>query len=139
MTGSIQSGTRCLFLLFNSLTTVKIIVQLFNNMTNQKLCSPLYLSRGWKGRVVSPPIKNLGLTVLSCLSSVMVRYSGILSVEEPHHSILNLVVTLHCGDGILNLKPKLNQNNLVRINRKIILFNFNLVQSSSGFQKYSRN
>eukprot|EP00536_Pseudo-nitzschia_multiseries_P013129 jgi/Psemu1/34269/gm1.34269_g len=35
---------------------------------------------------------------LSCLSSFMVRYSGVLGVEEPHQSIPNLVVKLYCGD-----------------------------------------
>ncbi|KAK7239739.1 hypothetical protein RIF29_43303 [Crotalaria pallida] len=33
-----------------------------------------------------------------CLSSFMVRYSGVLGVEEPHQSISNLVVKLYCGD-----------------------------------------
>ncbi|XLU95322.1 hypothetical protein S245_009678, partial [Arachis hypogaea] len=28
----------------------------------------------------------------------MVRYSGVLGVEEPHQSIPNLVVKLYCGD-----------------------------------------
>ncbi|KAH0653487.1 hypothetical protein KY289_031165 [Solanum tuberosum] len=43
--------------------------------------------------LVSPPVKNWGLTItsqyafLSCLSSFMVRYSGVLGVEEPHQSI----------------------------------------------------
>ncbi|KAK7299395.1 hypothetical protein VNO77_45688 [Canavalia gladiata] len=35
---------------------------------------------------------------ISCLSSFMVRYSGVLGVEEPHQSIPNLVVKLYCGD-----------------------------------------
>ncbi|GMN25874.1 hypothetical protein TIFTF001_045999, partial [Ficus carica] len=54
--------------------------------------------------LVSPPVKNWGLTItsqyafLSCLSSFMVRYSGVLGVEEPHQSIPNLVVKLYCGD-----------------------------------------
>ncbi|KAL8157152.1 hypothetical protein AgCh_002019 [Apium graveolens] len=54
--------------------------------------------------LVSPPIKNWGLTItsqyafLSCLSSFMVQYSGVLGVEEPHQSIPNLVVKLYCGD-----------------------------------------
>ncbi|KAI4295226.1 hypothetical protein MLD38_040529 [Melastoma candidum] len=55
--------------------------------------------------LVSPPGKNwVGLTItsqyvfLSCLSSFMVRYSGVLGVEEPHQSIPNLVVKLYCGD-----------------------------------------
>ena len=53
---------------------------------------------------MSPPVKNFGLTItsqyafLSCLSSFMVRYSGVLGVEEPHQSIPNLVVKLYCGD-----------------------------------------
>ena len=29
----------------------------------------------------------------------MVRYSGVLGVEEPHQSIPNLVVKLYCGEG----------------------------------------
>ncbi|KAL5734286.1 hypothetical protein ACOSP7_032147 [Xanthoceras sorbifolium] len=54
--------------------------------------------------LVSPPVKNWGLTItsqyafLACLSSFMVRYSGVLGVEEPHQSIPNLVVKLYCGD-----------------------------------------
>ena len=53
---------------------------------------------------MSPPVKNWDLiitsqyTFLSCLSSFMVRYSGVLGVEEPHQSIPNLVVKLYCGD-----------------------------------------
>ena len=49
---------------------------------------------------MSLPVKNWVLTItsqyafLSCLSSFMVRYSGVLGVEEPHQSILNLVVKL---------------------------------------------
>ncbi|KAA0043422.1 hypothetical protein E6C27_scaffold1639G00300 [Cucumis melo var. makuwa] len=35
---------------------------------------------------------------LSCLSSFMVRYSGVLGVEEPHQSIPNLVVKLYYSD-----------------------------------------
>uniref|UniRef100_A0A8S0XAB3 Uncharacterized protein n=1 Tax=Spirodela intermedia TaxID=51605 RepID=A0A8S0XAB3_SPIIN len=31
-------------------------------------------------------------------SLFMVRYSGVLGVEEPHQSIPNLVVKLYCGD-----------------------------------------
>nr|GMD09113.1 hypothetical protein Pyn_20557 [Ipomoea batatas] len=54
--------------------------------------------------LVSPPVKNWGLTItsqyafLSCLSSFMIRSSGVLGVEEPHQSIPNLVVKLYCGD-----------------------------------------
>ncbi|KAL3510108.1 hypothetical protein ACH5RR_029509, partial [Cinchona calisaya] len=54
--------------------------------------------------LVSLPVKNWDLiitsqyTFLSCLSSFMVRYSGVLGVEEPHQSIPNLVVKLYCGD-----------------------------------------
>ncbi|RZC75017.1 hypothetical protein C5167_050499 [Papaver somniferum] len=57
--------------------------------------------------LVSPPVKNWGLTItsqynkyafISCLYSFMVRYSGVLGVEEPHQSIPNLVVKLYCGD-----------------------------------------
>lgn len=61
-------------------------------------------SKGWKGRGLWPPVKNKGLTMnskyafISCLSSFMVRYSGVLGVEEPHQSIPNLVVKLYCGD-----------------------------------------
>ncbi|KAF3641674.1 putative pentatricopeptide repeat-containing protein, mitochondrial-like [Capsicum annuum] len=53
---------------------------------------------------VSPPVKNWGLTItsqyafLSCLSLFMVRYSGVLGVEEPHQSIPNLVVKLWGGE-----------------------------------------
>ncbi|KAF1870960.1 hypothetical protein Lal_00015261 [Lupinus albus] len=35
---------------------------------------------------------------ISCLYLFMVRYSGVLCVEEPHQSIPNLVVKLYCGD-----------------------------------------
>ncbi|GJV99174.1 hypothetical protein Tco_1554426 [Tanacetum coccineum] len=48
-----------------------------------------------------PPSQELGPRnhyFLSCLSSFMVRYSGVLGVEEPHQSIPNLVVKLYCGD-----------------------------------------
>ncbi|KAI4318303.1 hypothetical protein L6164_026090 [Bauhinia variegata] len=31
----------------------------------------------------------------------MVRYSGVLGVEEPHQSIPNLVVKLCCGDDTI--------------------------------------
>jgi hypothetical protein len=31
----------------------------------------------------------------------MVRYSGVLGVEEPHQSIPNLVVKLYCGERLL--------------------------------------
>ncbi|ERN07643.1 hypothetical protein CsatB_010164 [Cannabis sativa] len=54
--------------------------------------------------VPSSPELGWGLTItsryafLSCLSSFMVRYSGVLGVEEPHQSIPNLVVKLYCGD-----------------------------------------
>ncbi|MBA0810725.1 hypothetical protein Gohar_002685 [Gossypium harknessii] len=42
--------------------------------------------------LVSPPVKNWGLKIssqyafpfLACLSSFMVRYSGVLGVEEQH-------------------------------------------------------
>ncbi|KAK5769935.1 hypothetical protein PVK06_040669 [Gossypium arboreum] len=56
--------------------------------------------------LVSPPVKNWGLIItsqyafpfLARLSSFMVRYSGVLGVEEQHQSIPNLVVKLYCGD-----------------------------------------
>ncbi|CAA7013171.1 unnamed protein product [Microthlaspi erraticum] len=54
--------------------------------------------------LVSTPVKNWSLTItsqyafLACLSSFMVRYSGVLGVEEQHQSIPNLVVKLYCGD-----------------------------------------
>ncbi|KAG5070520.1 hypothetical protein JHK85_002897 [Glycine max] len=32
----------------------------------------------------------------------MVRYSGVLGVEEPHQSIPNLVVKLYCGDDTIS-------------------------------------
>ncbi|CAA0829404.1 Unknown protein [Striga hermonthica] len=54
--------------------------------------------------LVSLPVKNWGLTItsqqafLSCLSSFMVRYSGVLGVEERHQPIPNLVVKLYCDD-----------------------------------------
>ncbi|KAL5832290.1 hypothetical protein ACOSQ4_017644 [Xanthoceras sorbifolium] len=57
--------------------------------------------------LVSPPVKNWGLTItsqyafLACLSSFMVRYSIVLGVEEPHQSILNLVAKLYCGDDTI--------------------------------------
>ncbi|RYR42384.1 hypothetical protein Ahy_A08g038856 [Arachis hypogaea] len=41
---------------------------------------------------------NSQYAFISCLSSFMVRYSGVLGVEEPHQSIPNLVVKLYCGD-----------------------------------------
>ena len=53
---------------------------------------------------VPPPAKNWGLAItsqyafLACLYSFMVRYSGVLGVEEPHQPIPNLVVKLYCGD-----------------------------------------
>ena len=53
---------------------------------------------------MSTPVKNWSLTItsqyafLACLSSFMVRYSGVLGVEEQHQSIPNLVVKLYCGD-----------------------------------------
>nr|GME08935.1 hypothetical protein Pyn_20557 [Ipomoea batatas] len=59
--------------------------------------------------LVSPPVKNWGLTItsqyafLSCLSSFMIRSSGVLGVEEPHQSIPNLVVKLYCGDDTADL------------------------------------
>nr|GEU51108.1 hypothetical protein [Tanacetum cinerariifolium] len=43
---------------------------------------------------------------LSCLSSFMVRYSGVLGVEEPHQSISNLVVKLYCDDDTIGEKRK---------------------------------
>ncbi|KAB2078116.1 hypothetical protein ERO13_A06G137002v2 [Gossypium hirsutum] len=57
--------------------------------------------------LVSPPVKNWGLIItsqysfpfLARLSSFMVRYSGVLGVEEQHQSISNLVVKLYCGDN----------------------------------------
>ncbi|TYK00176.1 hypothetical protein E5676_scaffold1452G00010 [Cucumis melo var. makuwa] len=76
-------------------------------MKNQKkLCPPSLSIQGMEGQrhLVSPPVKNWGLTItsqyafLSCLSSFMVRYSGVLGVEEPHQSIPNLVVKLYCSD-----------------------------------------
>lgn len=30
--------------------------------------------------------------------SFIIRYSGVLGLEEPHQPIPNLVVKLHCGD-----------------------------------------
>ncbi|PPS02855.1 hypothetical protein GOBAR_AA17807 [Gossypium barbadense] len=56
--------------------------------------------------LVSPPVKNWGLIItsqyafpfLARLSSFMVRYSGVLGVEEQHQSIPNLVVKLYCVD-----------------------------------------
>ncbi|XLT90930.1 hypothetical protein HN873_012605 [Arachis hypogaea] len=65
--------------------------------------------QGMEGQrpLVSPPVKNYGLTMnsqyafISCLSSFMVRYSGVLGVEEPHQSIPNLVVKLYCGDDTI--------------------------------------
>ncbi|TYJ46987.1 hypothetical protein E1A91_A02G157600v1 [Gossypium mustelinum] len=56
--------------------------------------------------LVSPPVKNWDLIItsqyafpfLARLSSFMVRYSGVLGVEEQHQSIPNLVVKLYCGD-----------------------------------------
>ena len=85
------------------------IVQLFDNMKKPKK-SPallLYLFKGWKGRGLWCPLQsrirasqwiaNI-FAFISCLSSFMVRYSGVLGVEEPHQSIPNLVVKLYCGD-----------------------------------------
>ena len=31
----------------------------------------------------------------------MVRYSGVLGVEEPYQSILNLMVKIYCGDDTI--------------------------------------
>ncbi|KAK9163126.1 hypothetical protein Syun_004028 [Stephania yunnanensis] len=42
--------------------------------------------------------QSLANMLFSCLSLFMVRYSGVLGVEEPHQSIPNLVVKLYCGD-----------------------------------------
>ncbi|KAK4343854.1 hypothetical protein RND71_036948 [Anisodus tanguticus] len=75
-------------------------------MKKPKARPPSLSIQGMEGQrpLVSPPIKNWGLTItsqyafLSCLSSFMVRYSGVLGVEEPHQSIPNLVVKLYCGD-----------------------------------------
>lgn len=85
------------------------IVQLFDNMKKPKTLPSLsiYPRDGRAEFLVSLPVKNWGLTItsqyeyafLSCLfSSFMVRYSGVLGVEEPHQSIPNLVVKLYCGD-----------------------------------------
>ena len=55
--------------------------------------------------LVSLLVNNWGLTItiqytfLSCFYSFMVQYSGVLGVENPHQSILNLVVELYCGDN----------------------------------------
>ncbi|KAG4109414.1 hypothetical protein ERO13_1Z049592v2 [Gossypium hirsutum] len=46
--------------------------------------------------LVSPP--PICFPFLARLSSFMVRYSGVLGVEEQHQSIPNLVVKLYCGD-----------------------------------------
>ncbi|KAK7365380.1 hypothetical protein VNO78_39826 [Psophocarpus tetragonolobus] len=60
--------------------------------------------RGWSERSFENSREGHGETspnmfaFLSCLSSFMVRYSGVLGVEEPHQSIPNLVVKLYCGD-----------------------------------------
>ncbi|KAK7297658.1 hypothetical protein VNO77_47979 [Canavalia gladiata] len=43
--------------------------------------------------------------VCFCLMPFMVRYSGVLGVEEPHQSIPNLVVKLYCGDDTVG-EPK---------------------------------
>ncbi|MED6161215.1 hypothetical protein PIB30_058589 [Stylosanthes scabra] len=41
---------------------------------------------------------NSQYAFISCLYSFIVRYSGVLGVEEPHQSIPNLVVKLYSGD-----------------------------------------
>jgi hypothetical protein len=94
--------------LFNSLTTRKTIVQLFDNMKKPKASAlpslSIYPRDGRAEAFGIPSSQELGLTItsqyafLSCLSSFMVRYSGVLGVEEPHQSIPNLVVKLYCGD-----------------------------------------
>ncbi|KAD3640920.1 hypothetical protein E3N88_30143 [Mikania micrantha] len=64
-----------------------------------ELCPPSLSSKGWKGRVLwCPELGPRNHYFISCLSSFMVRYSGVLGVEEPHQSIPNLVVKLYCGD-----------------------------------------
>ncbi|KAK7365588.1 hypothetical protein VNO78_39352 [Psophocarpus tetragonolobus] len=54
--------------------------------------------RGWSERSFENSREANMFAFLSCLSSFMVRYSGVLGVEEPHQSIPNLVVKLYCGD-----------------------------------------
>ncbi|MBA0796074.1 hypothetical protein Gohar_006872, partial [Gossypium harknessii] len=59
--------------------------------------------------LVSHPVKNWGLIItsqyafsfLTHLSLFMVRYSGVLGIEEQHQSIPNLVVKLYCSDDIV--------------------------------------
>ncbi|KAG4382654.1 hypothetical protein AAZX31_14G118600 [Glycine max] len=42
----------------------------------------------------------------------MVRYSGVLGVEEPNQSIPNLVVKLYCGDDIVGEVLRKNSSGL---------------------------
>lgn len=94
-----QSGTCHLFLLFNSLTTWKTKIKALPSLS-------IYPSKGWKGRGLWCPFQSrirasqswANMFFFSCLFSFMVRYSGILGVEEPHQSIPNLVVKLYCSD-----------------------------------------
>lgn len=60
------------------------------------------------GRAEAFGVRGLAIT-LSCLSSFMVRDSGVLGVEEPHQSIPNLVVKLYCGDDTVG--EALRKNN----------------------------
>ncbi|KAG6473814.1 hypothetical protein ZIOFF_067732 [Zingiber officinale] len=82
------------------------IIQLLYNMKNQK--HPLYLSKGWKRAKAFgvPSNQELGphnqwpicFSLISFFVHGLVRYSGILGIEEPYQSIPNLVVKLYCGD-----------------------------------------
>ena len=105
-----ESGTKSRQTL-NTINSIRhspsiFIVQLFDNMKKPKALPPLsiYPRDGRAEAFGVPSSKNWGLTItsqyafLSCLSSFMVRYSGVLGVEEPHQSIPNLVVKLYCGD-----------------------------------------
>ncbi|KAK9080971.1 hypothetical protein Scep_031004 [Stephania cephalantha] len=81
------------------------IVQLFDNMKKPKALPSLSIYPG-DGRAEAFGVlqsrieasQSLANMLFSCLSLFMVRYSGVLGVEEPHQSIPNLVVKLYCGD-----------------------------------------
>lgn len=47
---------------------------------------------------LGPHIVHMLFFLSHAFVSFMVRYSGVLGVEEPHQSIPNLVVKLYCGD-----------------------------------------
>ncbi|KAK1549077.1 hypothetical protein Q3G72_027765 [Acer saccharum] len=91
--------------------------------------------------LASPPVKNWGLTItsqyafLACLSSFMVRYSGVLGVEEPHQSIPNLVVKLYCGDDTVGEPPDYGTKDYPGPTPRALL---SLTSPSSGYGRRNR-